>query len=89
MTITGEDTYEQVRDKIRQFLEFDGPMVCDVNCHEYHTYEPKIVGWSTPVEDMYPYLPREEFYENMIVEPLPISEDPPMPSIFNVSESME
>ena len=83
MTITGADSYEQVRTKIREFLEFDGPLICDVNCHEYHTYEPKIVGWSTPVEDMYPYLPREEFYENMIVEPMEISKNPPMPSIFD------
>jgi acetolactate synthase-1/2/3 large subunit len=83
MTITGEDTYDQVRAKIRDFLDFDGPMVCDVDCHEYHTYEPKIVGWATPVEDMYPYLPREEFYENMIVKPMEISKNPPMPSIFD------
>lgn len=89
MTITGQDSYEQVRKKIKQFLNFDGPMVCDVDCHEYHTYEPKIVGWTTPIEDMYPYLPREEFHENMIVDSLEISESPPMPSIFNVGESME
>ena len=25
----------------------------DLNCHEYHTYDPKIVGWETPIEDMY------------------------------------
>jgi len=23
-----------------------------------------------PLEDMYPFLPREEFYDNMIVKPL-------------------
>ena len=41
---------------IQQVLEFDGPVVCDVNCHEHHTYEPRIFGWKTPIEDMYPYL---------------------------------
>ena len=25
---------------------------------------------SKPMEDMWPFLPREEFYKNMIVEPL-------------------
>jgi len=25
---------------------------------------------SKPMEDMYPYLPRDEFYENMIITPL-------------------
>jgi acetolactate synthase-1/2/3 large subunit len=54
-----------------------------VNCEEYHTYEPKIIGWETPIEDMYPYIPREEFYSNMIVEPLACAETPFMPSIFN------
>jgi hypothetical protein len=38
---------------------------------------------------MYPYLPREEFYSNMLIEPLEISKNPPMPSIFNTAESME
>ena len=81
--------YEKVRTQIREFLDYDGGIICDLNCHEWHTYEPKIVGWSTPIEDMYPYLPREEFYENMEIEPLEISSNPPMPSIFGPSESME
>jgi hypothetical protein len=37
--------------------------------HEYHTYEPRIFGWKTPIEDMYPYLPRKEFRSNMLIEP--------------------
>jgi acetolactate synthase-1/2/3 large subunit len=45
--------------------------MCNVVCHEYHTYEPKVIGWNTPIEDMYPYLPRDEFRSNMIIEPLP------------------
>jgi acetolactate synthase I/II/III large subunit len=56
--------------KMKEVLSFDGPVVCDVNIHEYHTYEPKIVGWKTPIEDMYPYLPRDEFKSNMIIDPL-------------------
>jgi acetolactate synthase-1/2/3 large subunit len=42
----------------------------DLNCHEYHTYDPKIVGWETPIEDMYPYLDEEEFNSNMYIEPI-------------------
>jgi acetolactate synthase-1/2/3 large subunit len=83
MIIEDGTDYEKVRRQIREFLDHDSAVICDVNCHEYHTYEPKIVGWSTPIEDMYPYLPREEFYSNMEIEPLEISKDPPMPSIFN------
>ena len=86
MVIDDGSDYEKVRQQIREFLDNDGPIVCDVNCHDYHTYDPKIVGWSTPIEDMYPYLPREEFYMNMSVEPLEISKDPPVPSIHESQE---
>lgn len=55
--------------KIEEVLQFDGPVVCDVDMHEFHTYEPRIFGWKTPIEDMYPYLPREEFRANMVIEP--------------------
>ncbi len=82
MVIDDGSDYENVRKQIREFLDHDSAVICDVNCHEYHTYEPKIVGWTTPIEDMYPYLPRDEFYSNMTVEPLEISKNPPMPSIF-------
>jgi acetolactate synthase-1/2/3 large subunit len=82
MIIEDGTDYDKVRQQIREFLDHDAAVICDVNCHEYHTYEPKIVGWSTPIEDMYPYLPREEFYSNMQIAPLEISQNPPMPSIF-------
>jgi acetolactate synthase-1/2/3 large subunit len=57
-------------------LAHDGPLIIDVDCHEQHTYEPKIIGWETPIEDMYPYLDREEFLENMYIQPLDISLNP-------------
>jgi acetolactate synthase-1/2/3 large subunit len=76
------DGYESVRDTIKSFLSAEEAVVMVVNCKEYHTYEPKIVGWATPIEDMYPYLPREEFYSNMSIEPLECAKNPQMPSIF-------
>ena len=89
MIIDDGTDYDKVRQQVRDFLNYDGQIICDLNCHEWHTYEPKIVGWSTPIEDMYPYIPSEEFYDNMIIEPLEISKNPPMPSIFGNTESME
>ena len=62
--------YDKVRRQIREFLDYDGPIVLNFNCYEYHTYDPKIVGWETPIEDMYPYLSDEEFKENMYIEPI-------------------
>jgi len=70
MVIDDGGDYDKVRKQIREFLDFDGPVVLDLNCHEYHTYDPKIVGWETPIEDMYPYLPDEEFKNNMYIEPI-------------------
>lgn len=68
--------YEDVRNKIKYFLNYDGPIIIDVNCHEYHKYDPKLIGWETPIEDMYPYLDRDEFLSNMIIDPLEISLNP-------------
>ena len=62
--------YKSIRLCIKEFLNIKGPVVLDLNCHEYHTYDPKIVGWETPIEDMYPYLPDDEFNKNMYIKPL-------------------
>ncbi|MDO8574169.1 MAG: thiamine pyrophosphate-binding protein [bacterium] len=69
----------ELKEKIKEVLDYDGPIICDVNCHEWHTYEPRIFGWKTPIEDMYPYLPREEFKANMFIQPLEGWESPEMP----------
>jgi len=76
MSIDSGMDYDKVRNQIRQFLNHDGPIIIDVNCHEYHTYDPRLIGWETPIEDMYPYLDREEFLENMYITPLDISMNP-------------
>ena len=60
-------------------MEHEGPIVCDVNMHEQYKLEPRIFGWNTPIEDMYPYLPREEFRSNMYIDPVPGWENPVMP----------
>ncbi len=70
MIVDDGSDYDEVRKQIRAFLSVQGPVVMDLNCHEYHTYDPKIVGWETPIEDMYPYLDKEEFNSNMYIEPI-------------------
>ncbi len=72
-------TLKEVHYSIHDLLNYPGPMVCDVDIHEYHTYEPRIFGWSTPIEDMYPYLPRDEFKANMMIDPVEGWENPAMP----------
>ena len=76
MSINSGMDYDKVRKQIKSFLDHKGPIVIDVDCKEYHTYEPKIIGWSTPIEDMYPYLDRKEFLNNMYIKPLEISMNP-------------
>ncbi len=65
---------------IKEVLDYEGLAVCDVNCHDWHAYEPRIFGF-TPIEDMYPHLPRSEFKSNMIIEPMPGWENPPKPNV--------
>jgi acetolactate synthase-1/2/3 large subunit len=72
-------THAEMGAKISEVLAADCAVVCDVDMHEYHTYEPRIFGWKTPIEDMYPYLPRSEFRKNMFIEPLADWETPADP----------
>jgi len=70
MVVDDGTDYEKVREQIKEFLNHKGPIVMDLNCHEYHNYNPKIIGWETPIEDMYPYLEEDEFSSNMYIEPI-------------------
>lgn len=70
------DCDEESDEKIKRVLNSDGLMFCDVNCHEWHSYGPKIIGWNTPIEDMFPYLPRDEFKEQMMIDLIPGWENP-------------
>jgi len=52
-------------------LDQPGAHIGIVESPDFHSYWPAIKGWATPIEDMSPLLPRSEFKENMIVDPLP------------------
>ena len=59
-------------------LEYKGPVICEVICQKWDTVSPTIGSKklpdgrivSRPLEDMYPFLEREEFYNNMIIKPI-------------------
>ncbi len=74
--------HAEMDSKIDEVLHYDEPVVCDVDMDEHHTYEPRIFGWKTPIEDMYPYLPREEFKENMLIDPADGWMSPEYPDII-------
>jgi acetolactate synthase-1/2/3 large subunit len=67
MYITSNNT-KHIRNMIKNVLKVDSAVICDINSDEFHKYEPRVVGWKTPIEDMYPYIDRKEFKENMIIE---------------------
>jgi len=70
--------HQELKEKLKQVLEADEPIVCVVNMLGFYKYAPR-VGWATPIEDQYPFLPREEFKKNMIIDPWEGWENPCYP----------
>lgn len=67
-----------MENKIKSVLNSKGPILCEIMMDPKQSLIPKVTSLmkpdgkmiSKPLEDMYPFLPRQEFYENMIIEPL-------------------
>lgn len=63
---------------VRRVLRTRGPVVCDVRVVPEETRAPRVTSVqcadgsfvSKPLEDLWPFLDRKEFRENMIVEPV-------------------
>lgn len=72
------DTQERLRESIREVLQMKGPIVCEIMLSPAEKMEPKLSSQvkpdgtmvSKPLEDMFPFLDREEFLSNMIVKPI-------------------
>lgn len=70
--------HKNLQKKIKSALETTGPFICELMMNPKQPLIPKVTSYvrpdgkviSKPVEDMYPFLDREEFYENMIIEPI-------------------
>jgi acetolactate synthase I/II/III large subunit len=67
-----------LRRDVRCVMEMDGPVVCDVRVIPHEVRGPRVSSVqradgsfvSKPLEDLWPFLPREEFLSNMIIPPL-------------------
>ncbi len=67
-----------LRGAVRRVLDTPGPVVCDVHVIPDESRAPRLSSVqkpdgsmvSRPLEDLYPFLEREEFLANMIVKPL-------------------
>ena len=63
-------TNDEIYQKIEEMLSDDEPALLDIRLVEsMTTVEPKLIV-NKPIEDMYPFLDREEFAEQMIIKPL-------------------
>ena len=71
-------TQERLREQVRQVLDMPGPVLCDVEVIPDEPRVPRLSSMqrpdgslvSKPLEDLFPFLDRDEFYANMIVAPL-------------------
>lgn len=68
------DDHRDIRQKVREILMTEGPLVCDVSISAHQTTAPRISSVknedgsmsSRPLEDMWPFLDRAEFAANML-----------------------
>jgi acetolactate synthase I/II/III large subunit len=73
------ENQEHLRENIRDILALTGPVIIDVRVIADELRAPRLQSYqksdgtfvSKPLEDMFPFLSREEFMENMIISPLP------------------
>jgi acetolactate synthase-1/2/3 large subunit len=72
------DRPRDLESDLRAVLETPGPYICEIMAIPDEPRQPRVSSFqradgsmaSRPLEDMYPFLPRDEFAANMIVPPL-------------------
>jgi len=72
--------HDELHAKIDSVLAQPGPFICEIMMPENQPLLPRVSSIkkpdgavvSRPLEDMYPFLSREEFLENMVVKPIEI-----------------
>lgn len=72
------DTIQDMREQMPHIMSKTGPVLCEVKTIRDQEVIPTVSSKkmmdgrlvSAPIEDMYPFLPREEFNSNMIVKPV-------------------
>ncbi len=65
--------HSTIREKVRHVLQSKGPVVCEVRVYQDQPTVPRVVSTqkedgsivSSPMEDMWPFLERHEFHNNM------------------------
>ncbi len=78
ISFTQITNHKSIREKVREILNIEGPVICEVILPFEHVTAPKLSSYqkkdgsmvSRPLEDLWPFLDREEFKANMIVKPI-------------------
>jgi acetolactate synthase-1/2/3 large subunit len=73
------ENQSNLQNDVRRILDTPGPVVVDVRVIPDEVRAPRLQSYqkpdgsfvSKPLEDLFPFLTREEFFSNMIVKPLP------------------
>jgi acetolactate synthase-1/2/3 large subunit len=66
---------DEIDMKMDEFMKMEGPVICEVVCDPEQNFEPKLSSKVQPdgsivspeIDDMYPFLPREEYEANKLV----------------------
>jgi acetolactate synthase-1/2/3 large subunit len=74
--------HSTLRDNIRAVLQMPGPVICDVMTDPDQIVSPRVSSHirsdgsmvSRPLEDLFPFLDRNELFSNMLIPPLKESE---------------
>lgn len=69
--------YDHLVERVRAVLQMEGPVVCDVLTPFDQPTQPRVASRQLPngqmvsssMEDLFPFLEREEFFANMIIPP--------------------
>jgi acetolactate synthase-1/2/3 large subunit len=69
-------SHDGIRQQIAELLDFDGPIICDVEITPGQCTAPRISSRqeadgsmvSCPLEDLWPFLDRDEFQKNMRIK---------------------
>jgi len=68
----------ELREKLADVIAASGPVICEVMCPENQEIIPAVSAvknkdgsmTSKPMEDMYPFLDRNEFLDEMLIKPI-------------------
>jgi acetolactate synthase-1/2/3 large subunit len=64
----------KIKETLKKVLDTPGPVICEVICDPMQQQQPRVSSVinpdgtieSKPMEDLFPFLPRDEFEENMV-----------------------